>query len=108
MSQFNFVAVFDEFLIRLPELFASRVTKDVPEISDAENDIGALEGPLERFDVVKVGFDDLDALCCPCFGCCRFGIASYTADGIARGLKEGVGNGAALDMVLVTNYGAFD
>lgn len=104
MSQFNFVAVFDEFLIRLLELFALRVPKDVPEISDTENDIGALEGPLERLDVVKVGLDDLDALCCPCFGCWRFGVASYTANGITRGLEEGVGNRAALDMVLVTNY----
>lgn len=85
-----------------------RVPKDVPEVSDAENNIGAFEGLLERLDVVKVGLDDLNALCCPCFGSCRFGIASYTANGIARGLKEGVGNRAALDMVLVNKYGAFN
>lgn len=108
MSQFNFVAVFDELLIRLLKLFASRVSKDVPEISDAKNDIGALKGPLKRLDVVKVGLDDLDALCCPCFGSCRFGVASYTADGVTRGLEEGVGNRATLNMVLVTNCGAFN
>lgn len=108
MSQLNLVAVFDEFLIRLLELFATGIPKDVPEIRDAEDDIGALESPLERLDVVEIGLDNLNALCCPCFGGCRFGIASYTADGIARGLEEGVGNRAALDIVLVTDYGVFN
>lgn len=92
MSQLNFVAVSNKFLIRCFQLRVPRILPDGPEISHAKDDAGSLEGSLERLDIVEIALDDFDSLGCPCFGGIGFGVASDAAKGVAWGLEKGVGN----------------
>lgn len=92
MSQLNFVAVSNKFLIRCFQLRVARVFPDGPEISHAKDDASSLKGSLERLDVVEIALDDFDSLGCPCFGGVGFGVASDATKGVAWGLEKGVCN----------------
>lgn len=92
MSQLNLVAVSNKFLTRRFLFSGARILPNGPEISNAKDDAGSLEGPLEGLDVVEFTLDYFNSLGCPCFGGGGFEVAGDATDCVARGLKKGVGD----------------
>lgn len=92
MSQLNLVTVSNKFLTRRFLFCGARILPDGPEISNAKDDAGSLEGSLEGLDVVEFALDYFNSLGCPCFGGGGFGVAGDAANCVTRGLKKSVGD----------------
>jgi hypothetical protein len=103
---FEVVGVFADGFVQLSCLcVVGGSEKRGPEIGNAEDEVGALEGRRERCWVMEVGGEHLDAFGGQGLGYWGCGVAGETADLPLRVLEEDIGDRSALEYVVRRGLG---